>query len=86
MEAGPAGVRPHYLKEELYARVRSEPEIFEFLQAGSLDGLWYWDLEHPEHEWMSPEFWEAFGVDPATKPHLASSWQDIIDPDDLAGS
>ena len=73
----------HYLKSELYEEVRSNSEIFEFLQAGSLDGIWYWDLENPEVEWMSPEFWKTFGVDPSSKPHLTSTWQDIIDPDDL---
>lgn len=25
----------------------------------SLDGAWYWDLENPESEWMSPLFWEV---------------------------
>ena len=33
---------------------------------------------------MRPSFWRLFGVDPATKAHLASEWQDIIHPDDLA--
>ena len=40
----------HYLRDELYGLVSREPAIFEFLQRGSLDGLWYWDLEAPEHE------------------------------------
>ena len=35
----------HYLKRELYELVKSDPSIFEFLQAGSLDGIWYWDLD-----------------------------------------
>ena len=74
---------PHYLKEELYSLVREDPAIFEFLQNGSLDGIWYWDLESPEHEWMSPRFWEVFGYEPDSKPHLAEAWQDMIDPDDL---
>jgi len=38
----------HYLRDELYSLVRSDPLIFEFLQAGSLDGVWYWDLERPD--------------------------------------
>ena len=72
----------HYLKDELYERVQSSPEIFEFLQAGSLDGIWYWDLEDPEREWMSPRFWTTFGHDPAERAHLASEWQDMIFPED----
>ncbi len=74
----------HYLKRELYAQVREDSRIFEFLQGGSLDGVWYWDLERPEHEWMSPRFWQALGVDPRDKQHLASEWQDLINHDDLA--
>lgn len=74
----------HYLKRELYELVRTDPALFEFLQAGSLDGIWYWDLEDSDVEWMSPRFWRVFGYDPATKKHLAAEWQDMIHPDDLA--
>ena len=73
----------HYLQKELYDRIQSDATIFEFLQRSSFDGLWYWDLTDPEHEWMNAQFWETLGYDPATKPHLASAWQDIINPDDL---
>ena len=72
----------HYLERELYHLVQSDASIFEFLQAGSLDGVWYWDLEDPEHEWMSTKFWETFGHDPSRKKHLASEWQDMIFPED----
>jgi PAS domain S-box-containing protein len=73
----------NYLKEEFDQRLHTDPALFDFLQAGSLDGIWYWDIERPENEWMSPRFWELFGYDPATKKHLASEWQEMIDPDDL---
>ncbi|MBM4365758.1 MAG: response regulator [Deltaproteobacteria bacterium] len=73
----------NYLEAELYERIRSEPRLFDWLQDGSLDGVWYWDLEHPENEWLSPSFWRLFGIDPATKEHKASEWQDLINPDDL---
>lgn len=73
----------HYLKKELYDLLRTDDSVFDFLQRASLDGLWYWDLESPEHEWMSPEFWQTLGYDPATKRHLVEEWQDLIHPDDL---
>lgn len=73
----------HYLRDELYGLVAQQPEIFEFLQRGSLDGLWYWDLEDPAHEWMNEEFWTLLGYDAAEKQHLASEWQELIHPDDL---
>ncbi len=74
----------HYLQEELYQQLRERDEIFDFIRSASLDGLWYWDLTQPEHEWMSPEFWATFGYDPAQREHLAAEWQDLIHPDDLA--
>ncbi|MEM9343108.1 MAG: ATP-binding protein [Pseudomonadota bacterium] len=73
----------HYLEAELDALIQSDPEIWQFLREGSLDGVWYWDLENPEHEYMSPEFWRLFGFDPAKKEHLVAEWQDLIFPEDL---
>ena len=73
----------HYLEEELYQLVQGDRSIFEFLQSGSLDGIWYWDLENPENEWMSPQFWATLGYDPKKQKHLASEWQDLINPEDL---
>jgi hypothetical protein len=29
--------------------------FFDFIQESALDGLWYWDLEKPEEEWMNPK-------------------------------
>ena len=72
-----------YLKNELYDLINNDTGIFEFIQSGSLDGIWYWDLENPKFEWMSPKFWETLGFNPAEKKHLASEWQDIIFQEDL---
>ncbi len=73
----------HYLKKELYELVKGDETIFDFIQEGSLDGIWYWDLEHPENEWMSARFWKVLGYEPNEMPHKASAWQDIINQDDL---
>lgn len=73
----------NYLETELDELLLSDTATWEFLLKGTLDGVWYWDLEHPEHEWMSPEFWRLFGIDPATKTHNSSEWQDIIFKEDL---
>ncbi|MBN2658594.1 MAG: PAS domain-containing protein [Spirochaetales bacterium] len=74
----------HYLKEELYNLIAGDPLIFEFIQEGSLDGIWYWDLENPDQEWMSPRFWTVLGYDPDTKAHDPIEWQNIINRDDLS--
>jgi len=73
----------NYLKKELYELINADTSIFEFIQSGSLDGIWYWDLENPENEWMSPKFWETLGYNPDEKKHLANEWQDIIYQEDL---
>jgi diguanylate cyclase (GGDEF)-like protein/PAS domain S-box-containing protein len=73
----------HYLEQELYDLVASDPKIFDFFRQGSLDGVWYWDLQHVEHEWMSPEFWHLFGYDPGEMEHRASEWQSMIYKEDL---
>ncbi len=76
-------ISKNYLELELEKRMREDSGIWEFLQRGSLDGVWYWDLENPENEWMSPEFWRLLGIDPATKKHDPAEWQDLIFPEDL---
>jgi PAS domain S-box-containing protein len=73
----------NYLKKELYALIQKDPKVFDFIQESALDGMWYWDLENMEEEWMNPKFWTILGYDPAEMPHKASAWQNIINPDDL---
>ncbi len=73
----------NYLKKELYQLIKTDDRIFQFLQESSLDGLWYWDLEKPENEWMNEQFWNVLGYDPQKMPHRSDSWQDIIYPEDL---
>ena len=73
----------NYLKKELYERFSKDRKIFEFLQESTLDGIWYWDLEQPEHEWMSAKFWTTLGYNPKHKQHKSSEWQTLIHKDDL---
>lgn len=73
----------HYLKRELYELVRTDPSIFEFLQNGTLDGLWYWDITDPSQEWMNPRFKELFGFEDHEVPNESSWWMEQIHPDDL---
>ncbi|XMO87379.1 PAS domain S-box protein [Algibacter sp. AS12] len=73
----------NYLQKELYDLVKSDDTIFEFIQSNSLDGMWFWDLENPENEWMNERFWETLGYNPENMPHKASARQNIINQDDL---
>lgn len=72
-----------YLKKELYELIKTDERIFDFIQESSLDGLWYWDLENPENEWMNAKFWTVLGYDPDEMPHKSNAWQNIINQDDL---
>ncbi len=73
----------HYLKKELYELIKTDERIFDFIQESSLDGMWYWDLENPEEEWMNPKFWSVLGYDHSKMPHTPAAWQHIIHPEDL---
>jgi PAS domain S-box-containing protein len=73
----------HYLKNEIYALVKADNTIFDFIQESSLDGIWYWDLDKPEEEWMSPKFWSVLGYDFKDMPHKPSAWRDIVNADDF---
>jgi len=73
----------NYLKQELYQLIKTDETIFDFIHEKSLDGLWYWDLENPENEWMSPCLWTALGYDPNKMPHKSSAFRDIIFQEDL---
>jgi len=73
----------NYLQKELYELTRNDDKIFEFIQHTTQDGMWYWDLERPENEWMNPVFWKTLGYDPSKKPHKISAWKEIVNEEDL---
>ncbi|MEI5638030.1 MULTISPECIES: PAS domain-containing hybrid sensor histidine kinase/response regulator [unclassified Pseudoalteromonas] len=74
----------HYLYTELKQLLKSDDKIFEFIESSSLDGMWFWDLEKPENEWMSPTFWQTLGYSAEDMKHLASEWQGIINQEDFS--
>lgn len=74
----------HYLEQELHDRFRRDSTIFDFLDAGAFDGLWFWDVENPHEEWMSPRFKKTFGYQDHEIPNTSAWWQQNIHPDDLA--
>lgn len=74
----------HYLHKELDALIMQSPDLWNFVQQSSLDGVWYWDLENPDHEWMSPEYWKSLGIDPSSKEHDPKEFLEVIFEEDLA--
>lgn len=73
----------HYLQKEVLELFQKDGFAFDFAENELLDGLWFWDLEHPETEWMSKKFWNVLGYDPNEMPHSPDAWRDIINDDDL---
>jgi PAS domain S-box-containing protein len=73
----------NYLKAELYKLLQQDSEVFDFIQEAALDGLWYWDIENPENEWMNPKFWRVLGYKPEDMPHKSEAWHDKIHAEDL---
>ena len=73
----------NYLEQELEELVQNDTSIFQFIGEYATDGMWYWDLENPEEEWMNANFWKTLGYDPQKMPHKSNAWKNIIDPDDL---
>ena len=71
------------LESEFNQRIKTDVSIFNFICNDVLDGIWYWDLENPEHEWMSRNYWTTLGFNPDEMPHNSDAWQEIIHPDDL---
>jgi len=63
--------------------IKKDPEIFNFIKDEIFDGLWYWDIENPSNEWVSPNFWTTLGYDPNEMPYNPEMWQNIMHPDDL---
>ena len=76
-------MQEHYLKKELYEKIYKDSTIFDFFEKNSLDGIWYWDLEDSQNEWMSPKFWELLGYKAEEKKHKVSQWQELIFDEDL---
>ncbi len=70
----------HYLEQELEKLLKTDSKIFKFIQNYSLDGLWYWDLENPDEEFMDERFWQVLGYKPEEKTHSPKEWYHIIDP------
>lgn len=71
------------LEQEFNQKIKNDISTFEFICNEVLDGIWYWDLENPEHEWMSKNYWTTLGFDPSEMPYTSDSWQEIIHADDL---
>jgi PAS domain S-box-containing protein len=73
----------HYLESELTDLFDSQTDTWRYIQSASLDGVWYWDLENPDNLWISPEYWECLGIDPASRKHSPEEFIKVVFEEDL---
>lgn len=71
-------IKKHYLENELFLLIQNNNDVFDFIQDFALDGLWLWDLENPEHEWMNKKFWQTLGYEPGELPYSPESWKQLV--------
>ena len=75
--------KENYLRKELYDLIQKNHVIFDFLKVDITDGLWFWDLENPENEWVNNKFWYVLGYDQNDKPNKHDTWKNSIFKEDL---
>lgn len=71
------------LNSELVGHVNENPEIFDFIHQEALDGLWFLNINEPEHDWVNDKFWRTLGYKGDNAPRDASGWQDRLLAEDL---
>lgn len=76
-------VQPVNLEIEFNNKIKKDISTFEFICNEVLHGIWYWDLENPEHEWLNNNFWINLGYEPNEIPRASFAWQEIIHKDDI---
>jgi hypothetical protein len=74
---------PHDLLRELRQLFQEDPAIFELFGSVALDGIWYWDLEEPDREWLSPRFRSLLGYGENEIPNTPAWRRQNIHADDL---
>ncbi|MCG8700434.1 MAG: PAS domain-containing protein, partial [Bacteroidales bacterium] len=72
------------LKDELYELIKKDERVFSFIQEGSLDGIWYWDLKNPENEWYNVRFSRVLGYNPSELQDNYKAWKNIVYQEDIA--
>ncbi|AXJ02358.1 PAS domain S-box-containing protein [Cyclonatronum proteinivorum] len=75
-------MQPHYLLNELKSLFKDTDTLLNMLDSGLADGIWFLDLENPDHQWFSDRFWEALGYDSAEMHQHPSAWMALADPED----
>lgn len=68
---------------KLQKDIETSEKVLKATIENSYDGYWDWHITK-DHEYMSPKFWDMFGIDYKTKKSHSSEWHKIIEQEDLA--
>jgi len=72
----------YYLEKELYDGIKNDNKIFGFIKENLCDGLWYWDLENPDNEWIDPGFISILGYSTDDSRNCQAWWRSLVFEDD----
>ncbi|RYJ40430.1 PAS domain-containing hybrid sensor histidine kinase/response regulator [Flavobacterium beibuense] len=66
------------LQQEFNDLLIKAPTVFSWLTEGSLDGIWYCDLELPGKFWANNAFWKILGITPPEDQNIFDRWSMTI--------
>ena len=69
-----------YLEKELYALLKADESIFDFIEESALNGFCYRDLPEPANDWVNPALRATLGYD-HTNALVPVRWMDIAPED-----
>ena len=73
-----------YLENEFYYRLTlGKAAIHDFFKNSLMDGISFWNLENPDHNWLNDRFWTILGFDPDEMLNNLTFWKQLIFEDDL---
>lgn len=73
-----------YLENEFYYRLTlGKAAIHDFFKNSLMDGISFWNLENPDHNWLNDRFWTILGFDPDEILNNLTFWKQLIFEDDL---
>ena len=73
----------NYLETEFYELIKSDRDYFDYIQETAPDGVWFWNMENTDENWVNPRFWKVLGYNPDEIPQGREAWKGIVHPSDL---
>ncbi|MEO6687270.1 MAG: PAS domain-containing protein, partial [Dyadobacter sp.] len=72
-----------FLRKEIYSLIRSQEDVFDFIQDFGLDGFWYCEVENIENQWINPKFWNGLGYSVPEISQFGKGFQSVAFQEDI---